>query len=105
MDPDTPTAVVVPSRDHTDSSGSAPNPEPSDGVDTKERIRLMRDGVVNYSGYVASGVAGIILVPVLLRVLGSESYGLWLAALAVSGMFGGVDFGSIGASTRKFRLR
>ena len=93
MDPDTSTAVVVPSREQTGSSGTAPNPAPIAGVDTKERIRLMRDGVVNYSGYVASGVAGIILVPVLLRVLGSESYGLWLAALAVSGMFGGVDFG------------
>ncbi len=93
MDPDTSTAVIVLSCNQTDSSGAVPNPVSSADGDIKERIRLMRDGVVNYSGYVTAGVAGIILVPVLLRVLGSECYGLWLAALAVSGMFGGVDFG------------
>ncbi len=61
----------------------------------------MRDGVVNYSGFVANGLAGIILVPVMLRCLGTESYGLWLAALAVYGMLGGFDFGLQWSVTRE----
>jgi O-antigen/teichoic acid export membrane protein len=101
MDPDTLAAVVAASHDQADSPGVSPAPVLPAGIDTTERLRLMRDGVVNYSGYVVSGVAGIILVPVLLRVLGSESYGLWLAALAVSGMFGGIDFGLYWSVTRE----
>jgi O-antigen/teichoic acid export membrane protein len=53
----------------------------------------MRDGVVNYSGFVTNGLAGIILVPVMLRYLGTEPYGLWLAAMAVWGMLGSFDLG------------
>ena len=94
MDQDTPAAVTLSSRDMTVSSSAEPeSAAKADSLDTKERLRLMRDGVVNYSGFVTSGLAGIILVPVMLRYLGTESYGLWLAAMAVWGMLGSFDFG------------
>ena len=94
MDQDTPTAVTLSSREMTVSSSAEPESAAmADSLDTKERLRLMRDGVVNYSGFVTSGLVGIILVPVMLRYLGAESYGLWLAAMAVWGMLGSFDFG------------
>ena len=61
----------------------------------------MRDGVVNYSGFVSNGIAGIILVPVMLRYLGAEAYGLWLAALATYGLLSGFDFGLQWSVTRE----
>ena len=57
--------------------------------------------MVNYSGVVTSGLAGVILVPVMLRYLGTESYGLWLAAVAVWGMLGSFDFGLHWSVTRE----
>lgn len=58
-----------------------------------ERVRLMRDGIIHYSGILVSGLAAIVLVPVLVAGLGAESYGLWVAALTTSGMVAFVDFG------------
>jgi O-antigen/teichoic acid export membrane protein len=81
-------------------SSAQPAPQ-AGGLDTKERVRLMRDGVVNYAGFVANGLAGIILVPVMLRCLGTESYGLWLAALATYGMLSSFDFGLHWSVTRE----
>jgi hypothetical protein len=64
MDQDNPVAVPILSRDLTALSSAEPEPAPQAGsLDTKERVRLMRDGVVNYSGFVTNGLAGIILVP------------------------------------------
>lgn len=57
------------------------------------RVRLMREGVVNYSGFLVSGIIGLILVPFLLRGLGREAYGLWIAALAIAAIPGVLDFG------------
>ena len=62
-------------------------------LDANERVRLMRDGLVNNSGAVVSVVVGIVLVPIMLHGLGTESYSLWIAALAVLGMPAGLDFG------------
>jgi O-antigen/teichoic acid export membrane protein len=62
-------------------------------LDASERVRLMRDGLVNNSGAVVSVVVGIVLVPIMLHGLGTESYSLWIAALAVLGMPAGLDFG------------
>lgn len=61
----------------------------------------MRDGVVNYSGFIASSLAGLILVPVMLRDLGVESYGLWLAAMATADIFSGFDLGLSWGVTRE----
>src|SRR2546428_9983399 len=61
----------------------------------------MADGLVNYSGFLISGLIGLALVPLMVRYLGTESYGLWLAALAISGMVSGFDFGLFWSVTRE----
>ncbi len=70
------------------ADGEIPN-----GLGVDERIRLMHDGVINNSSLLVSGVVGIFLVPIMLRGLGVESYGLWIAALSVVGVVGLFDFG------------
>ena len=44
-----------------------------------ERVRLMRDGIINYSGTFVVEAIGILLVPIRLTGLGREIYGLWMA--------------------------
>lgn len=53
----------------------------------------MRDGIINYSGFLVSGIIGLILVPFLLRGLGKEAYGLWIAALAIAAIPGVLELG------------
>jgi O-antigen/teichoic acid export membrane protein len=62
-------------------------------LDVDARVRLMRDGVINNAGLVVSGVVSLILVPFLLKGLGAEAYGLWIAALVLSGLMGVLDVG------------
>jgi O-antigen/teichoic acid export membrane protein/SAM-dependent methyltransferase len=54
-----------------------------------ERVRLMRDGVVNNSRFFVAGLTGLILVPIMLKGLGAEAYGLWIAALSLAGILWG----------------
>ena len=62
-------------------------------IDSNERIRLMRDGTVHASGLVLSSVAGLLLVPIMVRGLGAEGYGLWMASVAAISIFGAFDLG------------
>jgi O-antigen/teichoic acid export membrane protein/SAM-dependent methyltransferase len=62
-------------------------------LDVDERIRLMRDGLINYTGPLFSRIVGILLVPFMLRHLGAEAYGLWIASISVAAMVGLLDFG------------
>jgi O-antigen/teichoic acid export membrane protein len=62
-------------------------------LDVDARVRLMRDGMINNAGLVVSGVVSLILVPFLLKGLGAEAYGLWIAALVLSGLMGAFDVG------------
>lgn len=89
-------------RGSSDSPESQPLEFESHGIaggeipprfDSDERVRLMRDGVLNNASLLISGLVGIVLVPIMLRGLGVESYGLWIAALSVAGTVGLVDFG------------
>ena len=82
MNQDRSVDVALPLHDLTPSSSEQRPATSARSFDIEHRLRLMRDGMVNYSGFVTSGLAGIILVPVMLRCLGTESYGLWLVALA-----------------------
>jgi FkbM family methyltransferase len=67
---------------------------PSDSpLPLQERVRIIRDGIINYSGLLFSGLIGLVLVPILLHGLGSEQYGLWIAAMAVTGLAGSFDLG------------
>ena len=65
-------------------------PEPPDLVEvqalvTAERLRLMHHGLLNIGGSVLPGLIGLILVPVMLKGLGAELYGLWVMIIAVTG--------------------
>ena len=57
-----------------------------------ERQRLMRDALVNNLSAPVTMIVGILLVPVMLRVLGQDNYGLWIVATSISGILA-VDFG------------
>jgi O-antigen/teichoic acid export membrane protein len=70
-------------------------------IEGHDRPRLMRDTVLNYSGVVVSGVLGFVTVPFLLRGLGADAYGSWIAALSLAGIFGAFDFGMEWAITRE----
>ena len=75
-----------------------PRTEPGDPVATApmpvaERIRLIRDGLINYSGVLVAGVVGIAVVPTMLDRLGAESYGLWVGVLASVAIVAEIDLG------------
>ena len=75
--------------------------QPDTGPELRERVRLLRDGVVNNLGFVVSGVVGLILIPMLLGSLGAELYGLWIAAQAVAGLAAIFDPGLNWSVTRE----
>jgi len=55
-----------------------PRTEPGKPVATApmpvaERIRLIRDGLINYSGVLVAGIVGIAVVPTMLDRLGAQS--------------------------------
>ena len=66
-----------------------------------ERVRMMRDGLINYSSLLITGVSSIILIPIFVRHLGAEFYGIWLAAFAISGIVAAFDFGLAWSVTRE----
>jgi O-antigen/teichoic acid export membrane protein/2-polyprenyl-3-methyl-5-hydroxy-6-metoxy-1,4-benzoquinol methylase len=75
-----------------------PPTEPGDRVATApipvaQRIQLIRDGLINYSGVLVAGIVGIAVVPTMLDRLGVQSYGLWVGVLAFVAVVGEVDLG------------
>src|SRR5260221_2690217 len=58
-----------------------------------QRVRLIRDGLVNNFNFVLSALVGVCLVPFMLRHLGAESYGLYIATVSLTGVLGAFDFG------------
>jgi len=66
-----------------------------------EHLRLIRDGVVNYSATLASAVTAFVVVPIMLRNLRAEQYGLWVAAMSFLGIATSFDLGLGVAITRE----
>jgi O-antigen/teichoic acid export membrane protein/2-polyprenyl-3-methyl-5-hydroxy-6-metoxy-1,4-benzoquinol methylase len=99
-----PAAVSADSRESI-SMGQVPPDgavvEASPSLAAKERVRIMSDGVLNNVSLIASGVIGIALVPIMLKGLGSDSYGIWIAALSVLGTASLFDFGLGMCTTRE----
>lgn len=60
----------------------------SPAFSVNERFRLIRDGLLNYAGYISASIIGILLVPMFLKHLVPELYGLWIAATAFAGCAG-----------------
>lgn len=72
---------------------SAEERKSHDGLELSERHKLMNDGLVNNMALVVSGLVGIVLVPLMLKWLGAESYGIWIVALATTALLSRVDLG------------
>ena len=66
-----------------------------------ERARLIRGGLLNYTGMLVSGIVGIAIVPTMLGHLGFEAYGLWVAVLAAVIVIGEIDLGLSTIVTRE----
>ena len=75
--------------------------QPAASLDASERLRLMRDGIINNASVLLSGIIGILLVPLMLKGLGAESYGLWVVATTMAGMLAVLDFGLYWSVTRE----
>jgi O-antigen/teichoic acid export membrane protein len=60
-------------------------------VNPFEGQRLIKQGLLHYSGHISKILSSIILVPLMLHRLGTEAYGLWIVALAVPGISAGID--------------
>jgi O-antigen/teichoic acid export membrane protein len=60
----------------------------------------MSNSLSNYGGVLISGVAGLVLVPLMLHHLGVERYGFWVGTLTVASFVGSIDFGLGWAVTR-----
>jgi O-antigen/teichoic acid export membrane protein len=71
------------------------------GFDGDQRIRLMRDGIINFSGVAFPGLIGLLLVPIMLRALGAETYGVWIAALSLIGILEVLGLGLDWSITRE----
>ena len=63
------------------------------GISTSERVRLMRDAIVNNSALAVSALVGLFLVPLMFHGLGVEAYGLWVGAVSLSGLASAIDLG------------
>lgn len=72
-----------------------------DGLSVAERVRLIRDGLLNYWGVLVSAVVGLAVVPIMLDRLGVERYGLWVVLLAAVALVGEIDFGLSAIVTRE----
>lgn len=64
-----------------------------DAGGVRERVQLMRSGLINYLGTFLPGLIGLAMVPVMLHSLDAAAYGIWIAALSLRVLVGGVDFG------------
>jgi O-antigen/teichoic acid export membrane protein len=79
--------------------GDDGSPPPA-GLPDAERVRIIRSGLINYVGPLASSVLGLVAIPLLLRSLGLHSYGLWIAVVSMVATIGAIDFGTGSALLR-----
>jgi O-antigen/teichoic acid export membrane protein len=82
-------------------SEAAATVEPTDALGVTERVRLLRDGLINNAGLLINGAIAVLLVPLMLKHLGAEAYGFWIAVTALSGLVGVLDFGLSWSLTRE----
>lgn len=62
---------------------------------------LLRQAMINWSGWLVSGIVGLVMVPVMLRSLGGAIYGLWIAMESTGAMLSRIDLGLPWAVTRE----
>ncbi|MDP9262792.1 MAG: glycosyltransferase [Acidobacteriota bacterium] len=96
--PDDP--VAVPGA----TQATAPPTSPSAAIPAAERLRLLRDGIANCSGQLLSGLVALVMIPIMLRFMGVEGYGLWVAAWTLSSLIWLSDFGLEWSMVREISL-
>ena len=57
------------------------------------RANLFRLGLLNNVGALVALLTGVLMVPIMLAGLGSESYGAWIMVIAANGLVISLDFG------------
>lgn len=67
----------------------------------EQRIRLLRDGLLNYSGTAVTAALGLVVVPLMIDHVGSTGYGVWVAAFAVVGLVTVIGSGLAWSVTRQ----
>ena len=77
----------------TDTAAATPTPANAEPQLAAERIRLMRHAVVNNLSVPIAALVGIVLVPMMLRALGQDNYGLWIVATSLSAILTASDLG------------
>lgn len=75
--------------------------ETEDALSVTERVSVLRDGLINNTGLVINGALAILLVPLMLKFLGAEVYGFWIAVLSLSAIVSAFDFGLSWGLTRE----
>ncbi len=74
-----------------------PAPEPAD---VQRERKLLRDALCNNLGPIFGSLLGLLLVPLYLRALGVERYGLWISAVTLATTIGAFDAGLTYCITR-----
>jgi len=77
----------------TDTPAVTPTPASAEPQLAAERLRLMRHAVVNNLSVPIAALVGIVLVPIMLRALGQDNYGLWVVAISLSAILTASDLG------------
>ncbi len=62
--------------------------------------RFVVDWLLNYAGVLGPALTAVALIPIMVRGLGSQAYGLWITAGAITSLLGGLDLG-LGAAVAR----
>jgi O-antigen/teichoic acid export membrane protein len=63
--------------------------------------QFILDWLLNYSGVVFPALTALVLIPLMMRGLGSQAYGLWITAATIASLFGILDLGFGAAVVRE----
>ncbi len=99
--------TVDPIDDSAPAATAAPAaalPVSPPAIPAGERLRLLRDGVANCSGQLLSGLVALVMIPIMLRFMGVEGYGLWVAAWTLTSLIWLSDFGLEWTMVREISL-
>jgi O-antigen/teichoic acid export membrane protein len=68
---------------------------------TSDRLRIIRNGLVNYSAQFVGAAAGLLLIPIIIREIGVPSYGFFVTATPIGGLVAVIDLGLAWSVTRE----
>src|SRR4051812_20751276 len=68
---------------------------------SEDRLRLIGDGISSYLTPLVTGWLALILIPVMVRRLGTAHYGVWIACTAFTALVMAFDLGLGSTLTRE----